>query len=109
MIGEKLATVTPKWAKKLVPQAMKDRILGTTRVDIKSLQSFDYIQQLMLRYQLKDLVNVDSKSFRSRIDEFLRMQDAGMEGFQDPAKQRDLSIKFHWAHDHDFGGGFSIK
>ena len=26
-----------------------------------------------------------------------------MEGYTDPAAQRDLSIQFHWGHDHDFG------
>jgi SAM-dependent methyltransferase len=31
-----------------------------------------------------------------------------MEGFKDPEKQRDLSIKFHWGHNHDFGT-FSLK
>jgi len=62
----------------------------------------------MLRYQLKDLVNVDEVSFKRKIDEFLQLQDYEMEGFRDPAKQRDLSIRFQWGHDHDFGN-FSLK
>jgi len=62
----------------------------------------------MSNYQVKDLVNVDPKVFKKKIDEFLQVQDYKMEGFKDPKKQRDLSIKFHWGHDHDFGD-FSLK
>jgi 2-polyprenyl-3-methyl-5-hydroxy-6-metoxy-1,4-benzoquinol methylase len=36
------------------------------------------------------------------------LEDAEMEGYVDPSRQRDLSIKFQWAHDHDFGD-FVIK
>jgi 2-polyprenyl-3-methyl-5-hydroxy-6-metoxy-1,4-benzoquinol methylase len=60
----------------------------------------------MRQYQVKDLVGVEPAEFRARINEFLDMIDSTMEGYQDPAIQRDLSIKFHWANDHDFGDFF---
>jgi SAM-dependent methyltransferase len=108
MIGERLRDVTPKWAKTLVPQAVKDKILGTTHIDTRQLPSLDYIRGLMCHYQVNDLVKVDPKSFRARIDEFLHLEDGRMEGFREGSLQRDLSIKFHWGHDHDFGD-FSVK
>ncbi len=57
----------------------------------------------MSRYTTAHLVNEDPASFRARIDEFLALRDHEMEGYRDPAHQRDLSIRFHWGHDHDFG------
>jgi SAM-dependent methyltransferase len=108
MISEILKEVTPGWAKTLVPQAIKDKILGTTHIDLRRLKSLDFLRSLMLRYQVKDLLKEDPKTFRTRVEAFLDLQDSEMEGFLDPALQRDLSIKFHWGHDHDFGD-FSIK
>src|SRR5215813_3309857 len=43
MIEEILNEVTPRWAKNLVPQAVKDKILGTTHIDLRRLQSLDYL------------------------------------------------------------------
>lgn len=106
MLGQTLKEITPPWAKALVPQSVKDRILGTTRLDIRDLRSLEYLRSLMTRYQVKDLVGVQPAEFRARIDQFLNMVDSKMEGYQDPALQRDLSIKFHWANDHDFGDFF---
>src|SRR5262245_34278326 len=63
MIGEILKEVMPQWAKNLVPQALKDKILGTTHIDLRRLQSLDYLRSLMLRYQVKDLVKEDPKRF----------------------------------------------
>jgi len=67
------------------------------------MSSVPYLQNLMSRYQVKNLVALDPVSFKKEIDGFIHLQDHEMEGFQDPEKQRDLSIKFHWGHDHDFG------
>jgi SAM-dependent methyltransferase len=75
-------------------------------MDVSKFESMDYLRKLMLRYQVKDLVNVDPAAFRKRIDEFLAMEDAAMEGYVDASIQRDLSIKFQWANDHDFGDSF---
>jgi len=62
-----------------------------------------FLQTQMLKYQTRQLVGVSAEEFRRDIELFLRMNDADMEEFIDPKKQRDLSIKFHWGHNHDFG------
>ena len=63
----------------------------------------EYLQAQMLKYQTSQLVGVRPDEFRKDIEAFIRMNDADMEEFIDPRKQRDLSIKFHWGHNHDFG------
>ncbi len=67
------------------------------------LPSYAYLQELMRRYRTDRLVGVSPAEFRKRIDEFLQLDDYSMEGFAQPDKQRDLTIRFHWGHDHDFG------
>jgi 2-polyprenyl-3-methyl-5-hydroxy-6-metoxy-1,4-benzoquinol methylase len=57
----------------------------------------------MALYRTDHLVNVDRVSFRRQIEAFLAWDDATSEGYLDPALQRDLSVKFHWGHNHDFG------
>jgi SAM-dependent methyltransferase len=74
----------------------------------EAMPNMAYLQELMTHYQTKDLVNVDPSHFKQEIDRFLRLRDHAMEGYTDPARQRDLSIQFHWGHDHDFGD-FALK
>lgn len=62
-----------------------------------------FLQAQMHRYQTSQLAGVSAEAFRKDIESFLRMNDPNMEEFIDPKKQRDLSIKFHWGHNHDFG------
>ncbi|MGD0093352.1 MAG: hypothetical protein ABSE73_25840, partial [Planctomycetota bacterium] len=45
------------------------------------LPSYSHLQSLMARYQTKDLVNVDRQAFREKIDGFLALRNAEMEGF----------------------------
>lgn len=61
----------------------------------------------MSRYRTDRLVNVTADAFRKRIDDFHQLRDHAMEGYSTPDGQRDLSIQFHWGHDHDFGS-FSV-
>jgi SAM-dependent methyltransferase len=75
-------------------------------VNWEALPSLHYPRQLMLQYQMKDLRGTDAASFRSKLNEFLALRDFQMEGYADPDTQRDLSIQFHWGHDHDFGDFF---
>jgi len=75
-------------------------------VNWEALPSLHYAKQLMLRYQTKDLRGTDAASFRSKLNEFLALRDFQMEGYTDPYMQRDLSVQFHWGHDHDFGDFF---
>ena len=65
--------------------------------------SGEYLRELMRRYRTDQLVGTDPAAFRKRIDAFLQIEDHAMEGFADPQLQRDLTVKFHWGHDHDFG------
>jgi 2-polyprenyl-3-methyl-5-hydroxy-6-metoxy-1,4-benzoquinol methylase len=57
----------------------------------------------MRRYRVEELVNVDECAFKAKIEEYLALEDPEIEGLADPAGQRDLSVRFHWGHDHDFG------
>jgi 2-polyprenyl-3-methyl-5-hydroxy-6-metoxy-1,4-benzoquinol methylase len=57
----------------------------------------------MGRYRVESLVGESPEAFQERIVGFLQLEDASMEGYEDPSKQRDLSIRFRWGHDHDFG------
>lgn len=88
-------------AKKHTPKAIMKRISGQRALE--NQPSYGYLENLMSNYQVKDLVNVDPKSFKNRIDEFLQLRDYEMEGFKSPDKQRGLAVRFHWGHNHDFG------
>jgi SAM-dependent methyltransferase len=77
-------------------------------VRTRELPSYAEFAGLMSRYQTKDLVNIGRDEFKKTIDSFLALRDASMEGFADAARQRDLSVQFHWGHDHDFGD-FALK
>ena len=66
------------------------------------------LRGLMSRFTVRGLVRVDREAFRERIQAFLDTTDHEGEGFRDPFKQRDLSVRFHWGHNHDFGD-FSLK
>ena len=69
----------------------------------KRLPSYGVFQEHMRRYQTDKLAGIGAEEFKKEIDRFTGMADSKMEGFADPSKQRDLSIQFHWGHDHDFG------
>ncbi len=68
-----------------------------------SFPSWGYLEDLMARYTVESLVSASPESFERRIRGFLELRDHASEGFQDPDRQRDLSVQFHWGHDHDFG------
>jgi len=93
--------LTPKWVLNNMPKAIKKMVQGENRW--RKLPSFAHLEGLMSNFQVKDLVNTDPQTFKNRIDEFLQLRDHEMEGFKDPEKQRDLTIQFHWGHNHDFG------
>ncbi len=92
----------PTWLKKIINLPFTPRIPVET-YKYKSLPSYEYFKNKMLNYQVKDLINVDFESFKRKIDDFLNLVDYKMEGFEDSTMQRDLTIKFHWGHNHDFG------
>lgn len=57
------------------------------------------------RYKVDQLKGITSGDFQRRISSRIASVDAHSEGYseQEIDQQRDLSIKFHWGHDHDFG------
>ncbi|MBF0332913.1 MAG: methyltransferase domain-containing protein [Alphaproteobacteria bacterium] len=57
------------------------------------------------RWVTANLTGIDAAAFQAHVEGEIGRVDAAVEGY-DPAdleRQRDLSIKFHWGHDHDFG------
>jgi 2-polyprenyl-3-methyl-5-hydroxy-6-metoxy-1,4-benzoquinol methylase len=65
--------------------------------------SIDFLRQLMSRYTTAQLRGVGPEEFRRHVEGFRQIRDHAMEGYTDPQRQRDLSIRFHWGHNHDFG------
>jgi SAM-dependent methyltransferase len=66
------------------------------------------LRLMRARYQFYGLVNRTPDAVRDHISRVLGTVDAASEGYLSDAPQRDLSIKFHWGHDHDFGDGFRL-
>lgn len=88
----------------LVPGAFRSRISPDGDVRARSLPSYPALAALMAAYRSDRLVpDVDAAAFEARIRTFLATADGRVEGYRDPSRQRDLSVRFHWGHDHDFG------
>jgi SAM-dependent methyltransferase len=56
-------------------------------------------------YRTSNLKSVSAGEFADYIQSRIGMVDSASEGYSEDEldRQRDLSIKFHWGHDHDFG------
>jgi len=56
-------------------------------------------------YQTTNLKGVTPEEFARHIQSNIGLINAKTEGYAEDEieRQRDLSIKFHWGHDHDFG------
>jgi SAM-dependent methyltransferase len=54
-------------------------------------------------YSSRNLCGVEAGIFHAHIKSLIGSDDSAKEGYLDPSKQRDLSIRFHWGHNHDFG------
>ncbi|MCF8506961.1 MAG: DUF1698 domain-containing protein [Caulobacter sp.] len=63
------------------------------------------LSALMGRYTCDRLTGIGRHAFRQHVEEQIGRLDAAVEGWSEDeaGHQRDLSIKFHWGHDHDFG------
>jgi 2-polyprenyl-3-methyl-5-hydroxy-6-metoxy-1,4-benzoquinol methylase len=95
-----------KLLRRIVSQSAKDGgNVSPTRLlqQAETYPMYKKLANLMQNFTVSQLVNSDPKAFKQRIDEFLELVDAQAEGYINPSKQRDLSIKFHWGHNHDFG------
>ena len=101
MLGEVLARLTPDWVRRRIGEDWKRRLRRA--YEPVHLPAYAVCQEAMTHYQTKDLVNVDPGSFRTRLEGFMSLREHEMEGFADPSRQRDMTVRFHWGHDHDFG------
>jgi len=56
-------------------------------------------------YRTSNLSGIEPEEFRGSIQSRIGKEDSQIEGFSDDEldRQRDMTIKFHWGHDHDFG------
>src|SRR5262245_31963855 len=70
------------------------RIPMNTHNDLRSLFNS--------RYKLNQLTGRDPGAFVAHLKNKIGSIDAASEGYADESRQRDLSIKFHWGHNHDF-------
>jgi len=63
------------------------------------------LEERFSRYTTGTLKTVDAKTFRRHIESELGIVDSASEGYADGEvqRQRDLSVRFQWGHDHDFG------
>ena len=80
--------------------------LDTARPDSPAadhLPALTALRALMRRYTTDHLVGVSPDDFRNDLTARIGTIDPDAEGYHDPARQRDLSIKFRFGHDHDFG------
>lgn len=55
------------------------------------------------RYQQTQVLQEYRAGFEDHIKGLLGTIDADIEGYKDADQQRDLSIKYTWGHNHDFG------
>ncbi|WP_020210043.1 class I SAM-dependent methyltransferase [Gilvimarinus chinensis] len=68
------------------------------------------LRKVYSHFSIENLKNICPADFQNNLEQRIGTIDAESEGYsQDELEQqRDLSIKFHWGHDHDFGS-FSLK
>jgi 2-polyprenyl-3-methyl-5-hydroxy-6-metoxy-1,4-benzoquinol methylase len=55
------------------------------------------------RFGMDKLVGVSPEEFVAQLEVFSAMDDAEMEGYQETDMQRQMSIRFHWSEDTEYG------
>lgn len=69
----------------------------------------DYLRGLFReRFGAKALPAETMARLRAFIEERIGQADALEEGYLDPSRQRDMSVVFHWGHDHRFSDDFTL-
>ncbi|MCI4345938.1 MAG: class I SAM-dependent methyltransferase [Thermoplasmata archaeon] len=84
----------------LVPASLRDSPF-LSRWLVGSRKSYDELAKLMQRYRVENLVGVEPAEFRATLEGFVNGQ--GDPSAAVGGAQRDLSVRFHWGHTHDFG------
>ncbi len=77
-----------------------------TRMDLEKFEEVNaMLRKAFDAFKTDRLVKISAERFKKHIFSQLGEIDASMEGFSENEveRQRDLSIKFHWGHNHDFG------
>src|SRR5437588_643522 len=78
-----------------------EAVLGTdTREHLHAL--------FMACFQMRNLTRRTPDEFRADLQTRLAVTNGASESFIDETRQRDLSIRFHWGHNHDFGSGLHL-
>lgn len=68
------------------------------------MDTYKKLSQLMTdNFSLGNLKGISPEDFKEKLDRLMNVTNAGMEGYANSGAQRDLSIRFHWGHNHDFG------
>jgi SAM-dependent methyltransferase len=79
---------------------------GPNRIsDRKVKEISNKLQKKFAFYNTSNLKGITPEKFARSIQSKIGVIDAGTEGYSEDEieQQRDLSIKFHWGHNHDFG------
>ncbi|HHJ40415.1 MAG: hypothetical protein AXA67_08505 [Methylothermaceae bacteria B42] len=73
--------------------------------DSKAKEIFDVLKKQFDFYKTSNLKGITPKEFARSVQSRIGVIDAQSEGYSEDEieLQRDLSIKFHWGHNHDFG------
>ena len=77
-----------------------------TITDSKVKEITDLLRKKFEFYKTSNLKGISPEEFTSSIQSKIGAIDAQSEGYSEDeiGRQRDLSIKYHWGHNHDFGG-----
>jgi 2-polyprenyl-3-methyl-5-hydroxy-6-metoxy-1,4-benzoquinol methylase len=68
------------------------------------MNTSEMLQKIMqASYTVDHVIPEHKASFRDVLMKMTERVDWNMEGYSDPEKQRDLSTRFCWGHNHDFG------
>lgn len=73
--------------------------------DIEQSKSIQNLKSIFDFYKVGNLKSISVSEFEEEITSAIGVVDSNIEGYraEELDKQRDLSIKFHWGHNHNFG------
>jgi len=73
--------------------------------DSKVKEISDALRKKFELYQISNLKGINPEEFSTSIQSKIGVIDSQIEDYSDDEieQQRDLSIKYHWGHNHDFG------
>ena len=72
-------------------------------------ETINFFRKCMSAYTTPFLVDKSPEEFQHEIEGLIGTIDSEIEGYDDPTVQRDLSIRFHWGHNHDFSVAFPCR